>query len=56
MYRVDTFKTGKTFDNIKDATQYFNKLIEFGVTYVELKEVVSDFPNYYAKSVRIFYQ
>lgn len=55
-YAVNTIHTRKTFDNIKSATLYFNQLIEWGFTYVELAEVISERPVWYSKSLRIFHQ
>lgn len=54
-YAVDTIITTAKFDNIGDAEIYFNFLKECGYKYIEMKEIVSDFPNnYYAKSIKIY--
>ena len=54
-YAVDTILTTAKFDSKSDAEIYFNFLKECGYKYIEMKEIVSDFPNnYYAKSIKIY--
>ena len=56
-YSVDTLHTSTVFTNVSEADQMYNALVKSDkFTYVELKEIVSESPNYYAKSIKIFWK
>lgn len=53
-YTVNTIRTRKEFENLESATEYFNKLVEKGSTYVELAEIISNSPIYRTESLTIY--
>lgn len=54
-FAVATIHDTWYYTNIKEAVQFYNTLIACGVSYVELKEIESWKPYYYAKTIRVFH-
>ena len=46
----------RKFNDATAANKAFNEMIRDGFSYVELKEIVSESPNYYTKSIKIFWK